>query len=103
MDSMEGKPWLEDCQRAVTEFNDEAIPAFQQEWGIDDAVSTALMEIAFTQEDIQLDVGPRGVYLVEADTGFVYKIRSDGRVNYQKCIGHITGLSGKELFRQQWW
>ena len=103
MDSMDGKPWLEDCQRAVAEFNQVAVPAFHQEWGIDDAVATAVMQIASAQEDIRLDVGVRGAFLVDSASGFVYRIGSNGRINYQKCVGHITGVSGKELYQQQWW
>lgn len=103
MDTMEGKPWMEDCERAVAEFNDVAIPTFYQEWGKDDAVSSAVMQIDSTRDDIRLDVGPRGVFLVESTTGFLYKIGIDGRIHYQKCVGHVTGVTGKELFHQQWW
>ena len=103
MDGKEGQPWLEDCDRAVAEFNMVAIEAFVQEWGAGEDIAITVMQSHPTGDGIQLDVGPRGVFLVEHATGFVYKIGSDGRLHYRKCAGHITSVTGKELYRQQWW
>jgi len=36
---------MDDCRRAVVEFNDVAIPAFRQEWGDGEEVSIITMKI----------------------------------------------------------
>ena len=94
---------MEDCQRIVEEFNEVAVPAFRQEYGADEALLTIAMSLQPAQEDIQLDVGTRAVFLVESITGLVFKIGSNGRLREDKCIGHITGITGRELYRWLWW
>ncbi len=103
MDGEEGQPWLEDCDRVVAEFNEVAIEAFRQEWGEGEEITIAMMQFHPATEGIQLDIGPRGAFLIENATGFVYKISSNGRIHYQKCAGHVTSVTGKDLYRQQWW
>ena len=103
MDSKEGQPWLADCDRAVAEFNAVAIDLFRQEWGEGEEVAIALMQSHRTSDGTQLDIGPRAVFLIENATGFVYKIGSDGRIYFHKCVGHVMRISGKDLFHQQWW
>ncbi|MBI3325862.1 MAG: hypothetical protein HYZ81_04065 [Nitrospinae bacterium] len=100
---MPGQPWVQECYRVIAEFNAISIEALRQEWGDGEEISIAVMQFHPAGNDIQLDVGPRGVFLLENATGFVYKISSDGRIYYYKCVGHITSITGKELFRQQWW
>jgi hypothetical protein len=103
MDAMEGQRWMDDCQRLVAEFNDVAIPAFRQEWGDGEGLSVITMELRTTKNDIQLIVGSRAAFFVEGATGLIYKIGSDGRVRYEKCIGHITGVTGREAYQWLWW
>ncbi|HEX9868022.1 MAG TPA: hypothetical protein VGC99_05395 [Candidatus Tectomicrobia bacterium] len=103
MQTGEGQSWMEDCQRIVEEFNEVAVPAFRQEYGADEALLTIAMSLQPAQEDIQLDVGTRAVFLVESITGLVFKIGSNGRLREDKCIGHITGITGRELYRWLWW
>jgi len=94
---------MEDCQRIVEEFNEVAVPAFRQEYGADEDLLTIAMSLQPIQEDIQLDVGTRAVFLVEQVTGLVFKVGSNGRIREDKCIGHITGITGRELYRWLWW
>ncbi len=103
METGEGRSWREDCQRVVAEFNDVAVPAFRQEFGEDEDLLMIAMQLQEAQEDIQLDVGPRAVFVVESATGLVFKIGSNGRLREDKCIGHITGITGQELYRWLWW
>src|SRR5262245_40542589 len=103
METGQGHSWMEDCQRVVAEFNEVAVPAFRQEWGADEELSMISMRLQAVQDDIQLDVGPRAVFIVENDTGLVFKIGSNGRIHYEKCIGQISGISGEELYRWLWW
>jgi hypothetical protein len=103
METGQGQSWIEDCQRVVDEFNLVAVPAFRQEWGEDEDLFTISMQLQAVREDIQLDVGPRPVFIVESTTGLVFKIGSTGRVHYEKCIGHISGITGQELYRWLWW
>jgi hypothetical protein len=94
---------MEECRRIVEEFNEVAVPAFRQEYGEDEDLLTIEMSLQTAQKDIQLDVGPRPVFLVESATGLVFKIGSDGRLREDKCIGHISGITGQELYRWLWW
>jgi hypothetical protein len=103
METEEGHDWLEDCQRLVSEFNDIAVPAFRQEFGQYEDLSMISMQLQSAQGDIQLDIGPRAVFLVESTTGLVFKIGSSGRIYADKCVGHITGVTGEELYRWLWW
>lgn len=103
MEAMGGQVWLADCQRVVGEFNDVAVPAYRQEWGKDEELSMMAMGLRAVNEDIHLDVGPRPTFYVEAASGLVFKIGSDGQIRYEKCIGHIGGISGRELYRWLWW
>ena len=103
MQTGEGQSWMEDCQRIVEEFNEVAVPAFRQEYGADEALLTIAMSLQPAQEDIQLDVGTRAVFLVESITGLVFKIGSNGRLREDKCIGHITGITGRELYLWLGW
>jgi hypothetical protein len=103
METGQGHGWVEDCQRIVEEFNEVAVPAFRQEYGADEDLLTIAMSLQPAQEDIQLDVGTRAVFLVESITGLVFKIGSNGRLREDKCIGHITGITGRELYRWLWW
>ena len=103
METGQGQSWVDDCQRVMAEFNDIAVPAFRQEWGEGEELSMISMTLQAVQEDIQLDVGPRAVFIVESATGLVFKIGSNGRIRYEKCIGHISGVSGEELYRWLWW
>ncbi|MBI3327261.1 MAG: hypothetical protein HYZ81_11240 [Nitrospinae bacterium] len=103
MDSTPQQPWGPECTRLVAEFNEMSVEAFRQEWGEGEDISIAMMQMQSTRDDIQLDIGPRAVYLVENATGLVYKISSGGRISYHKCVGHVASINGKELFRQQWW
>jgi hypothetical protein len=41
--------------------------------------------------------------MVENTTGLVFKIASNGRIYADKCVGHITGVTGEELYRWLWW
>jgi hypothetical protein len=99
----QGQSWMDDCQRVVAEFNEVAVPAFRQEWGEDEELFMISMRLQEVHSDIQLDVGPRAVFIVESDTGLVFKIGSNGRIRYEKCIGHISGIGGQELYRWLWW
>jgi hypothetical protein len=103
METGQGQSWMDECQRVMAEFNDIAVPAFRQEWGEGEELSMISMTLQAVQEDIQLDVGPRAVFIVESATGLVFKIGSNGRIRYEKCIGHISGVSGEELYRWLWW
>jgi hypothetical protein len=103
MDMDEGPGWLDDCQRVVSEFNDVAVPAFRQEFGEYEDLSMISMQLMAAAGDIQLDVGPRAVFIVERETGLVFKVASNGRIYADKCVGHITGVSGEELYRWLWW
>ena len=103
METDQGHSWMEDCQRVVVEFNDVAVPAFRQEFGEDEDLLMISMQLQTVAEDIQLDIGPRGVFVVESATGLVFKIGSNGRIRENKCIGHITGITGQELYRWLWW
>jgi len=103
METGQGYSWMEDCQRLVEEFNEVAVPAFRQEYGADEDLLTIAMSLQPAQEDIQLDVGTRAAFLVESITGLVFKIGSNGRLREDKCIGHITGITGRELYRWLWW
>jgi hypothetical protein len=104
MEASQGQSWMDDCQRLVAEFNQVAVPAFRQEWGKDEELSMISMRLVkAAHEDIQLDVGPRAVFLVESTTGLVFKIGNNGRIREDKCVGHITGISGEELYRWLWW
>jgi hypothetical protein len=98
-----GHGWLEDCQRVVAEFNDVAVPAFRQEFGDYEDLSMIAMQLLPMAGDIQLDVGPRAVFVVENTTGLVFKIGSNGHIYADKCVGHITGVTGEELYRWLWW
>jgi hypothetical protein len=103
METGQGHSWMEDCQRIVEEFNEVAVPAFRQEYGADEDLLTIAMRLQPVQEDIQLDVGTRAVFLVERITGLVFKVGSNGRIREDKCIGHISGITGRELYRWLWW
>jgi hypothetical protein len=103
METDQGQSWMDDCRRVVAEFNEVAVPAFRQEWGQDEELGMIAMTLQPAKEDIQLDVGPRAVFIVEYATGLVFKIGSDGSIRYEKCIGHISGISGRELYRWLWW
>jgi hypothetical protein len=103
METAQGQSWMEECRRIVEEFNEVAVPAFRQEYGEDEDLLTIEMSLQTAQEDTQLDVGPRPVFLVESATGLVFKIGSDGRIREDKCIGHISGVTGQELYRWLWW
>ena len=103
METGQGHSWMGDCQRVVAEFNDVAVPAFRQEFGEDEDLLMISMQLQTVAEDIQLDIGPRGVFVVESATGLVFKIGSNGRIRENKCIGHITGITGQELYRWLWW
>jgi hypothetical protein len=100
---MEEHAWMTDCHRLIDEFNQVAVRAFLQEFGADE--STTMIEMTFQplEADIQLDVGARAAFWVDGETGLLFKIGSGGRVRYEKCIGHITGVSGEELYRWLWW
>jgi hypothetical protein len=104
METEQGHGWLEDCQRVVSEFNDIAVPAFRQEFGeYEDLLMISMQLQALEERDIQLDVGPRAVFMVENTTGLVFKISSNGHIYADKCVGHITGVTGEELYRWLWW
>jgi hypothetical protein len=103
METGQEQSWLEDCLRVVAEFNEVAVPAFRQEWGEDEELVMISMRLQAVRDDIQLDVGPRAVFIVENATGLIFKIGSNGRIRYEKCIGHISGTSGEELYRWLWW
>jgi hypothetical protein len=103
MDTMDGQEWLGDCQRVMGEFNDVAVPAYRQEMGRDEELSMMVMAVRTIDADLQLDVGPRATFLIEGASGLVFKIGSDGRVRYDKCVGHISGISGMDLYRWLWW
>jgi hypothetical protein len=103
METDQGHGWLEDCQRVVAEFNDVAVPAFRQEFGEYEDLLMIAMQLQAAGEDIQLDVGPRTAFVVESATGLVFKIGSNGRIREDKCVGHITGTTGQELYRWLWW
>jgi len=103
METGQGQSWLEDCQRIVEEFNEVAVPAFRQEYGADEDLLTITMRLQPAPKDIQLDVGTRAVFLVENITGLVFKVGSNGRIREDKCIGHISGITGRELYRWLWW
>ncbi len=103
METGQGQSWMEDCQRIIEEFNEVAVPAFRQEYGADEDLLTIAMRLQPVQEDIQFDVGTRAVFLVENITGLVFKVGSNGRIREDKCIGHISGLTGRELYRWLWW
>jgi hypothetical protein len=103
MERGQGQSWIEDCQRVVAEFNDVAVPAFRQEWGEDEDLLMISMQLQKVEGDIQLDVGPRAVFVVESGTGLIFKIGSNGRIREDKCVGHITGVTGQELYRWLWW
>jgi hypothetical protein len=103
METAQGHGWLEDCQRVVSEFNDIAVPAFRQEFGEHEDLLMISMQLQAGEEDIRLDVGPRAVFVVERATGLVFKIGSNGRIYADKCVGHITGITGEELYRWLWW
>lgn len=103
METDEGHDWLEDCQRVVSEFNDIAVPAFRQEFGEYEDLLVISMQLQAVEGDIQLDVGPRAVFMVESATGLVFKIASNGRIYADKCVGHVTGVTGEELYRWLWW
>jgi|GraSoiStandDraft_29_1057270.scaffolds.fasta_scaffold3313603_1 hypothetical protein len=103
METDQGHGWLEDCQRVVTEFNDVAVPAFRQEFGEYEDLLMISMQLQAVEEDTQLNVGPRAVFVVECATGLVFKIGSNGRLHADKCVGHITGITGQELYRWLWW
>ena len=100
---MEEQSWTADCHRLVTEFNEVAVMAFRQEFGQDESPSVVEMTFHPTQEHIQLNVGPRATFLVDGETGLVFKIGSGGRVRYEKCLGHVSGVTGRELYRWLWW
>jgi hypothetical protein len=103
METGHGQSWIEECHRLVAEFNDVAVPAFRQEYGEDEDLLTIAMSLQTAQEGIELEVGPRGVFLVESSTGLVFKIGSNGRIREDKCVGHISGITGQELYRWLWW
>ena len=103
METDQGQSWLEECRRIAEEFNEVAVPAFRQEYGEHEDLLTIEMSLQTAQKDIQLDVGPRPVFLVESVTGLVFKIGSNGRIREDKCIGHISGVTGQELYRWLWW
>jgi hypothetical protein len=103
METEEGQIWLEECQRVAEEFNDVAVPAFVQEWGEGEALSMIAMSLQAAGDSIRLDVGPRAVFVVENATGLVFKVGSSGRLRDDKCVGHITGVTGQELYRWLWW
>jgi hypothetical protein len=100
---MEEQAWTADCHRLVAQFNEVARTAFLQEYGADEATAVIEMTFQALQEDLQLDVGGRATFLIDGATGLVFKIGSAGRVRYEKCIGHISGVSGQELYRWLWW
>ena len=103
MDTMDGKVWLDDCQRVTGEFNEVSLPAFRREMGNHEEISIMAMKPRVLHEDIQLEVGPRATFFVEGASGLVFKISSDGQIRYEKCIGHISGVSGRDLYRWLWW
>jgi len=103
METMDGKMWLDDCQRVTGEFNDVSLPAYRREMGEDEEISMMVMKLQAVHDDIQLEVGPRATFFVEGASGLVFKIGSDGQIRYEKCIGHISGVSGMDLYRWLWW
>jgi hypothetical protein len=103
METDQGQSWMDDCRRVIEEFNEVAVPAFRQEMGEDEELAMIAMTLQAAQENILLDVGPRAVFIVEYASGLVFKIGSDGNVRYDKCIGHISGITGRELYRWLWW
>ena len=102
MQTDQGHGWLEDCQRVVAEFNDVAVPAFRQEFGEYEDLLMIAMQLQAADAAIQLDVGPRTVFVVESATGLVFKIGSNGHFREDKCVGHITGITGQEFYRWLW-
>ena len=100
---MDANVWLDDCQRVTGEFNDVSLPAYRREMGNDEDISMMVMKLHVVHGDIHLDVGPRAVFFVEGASGLVFKISSDGHIRYEKCIGHIGSVSGKDLYRWLWW
>jgi hypothetical protein len=103
MEPMDANVWLDDCQRVTGEFNDVSLPAYRREMGNDEDISMMVMKLHVVHGDIHLDVGPRAVFLVEGASGLVFKISGDGHIRYEKCIGHIGSVSGKDLYRWLWW
>ena len=103
METGQKSMWMEDCQRVVAEFNDVAAPAFRQEYGADEDLWMISMQPQAVAEDVQLGVGPRTVFVVEGATGLVFKVGSNGHIREDKCVGHITGITGQELYRWLWW
>jgi len=101
--TMEEQPWTADCHRLMAEFNEVAVMAFRQEFGQDESTSVMEMTVHPMEEHIQLNVGPRATFLVDGETGLVFKIGSGGRVRYEKCIGQVSGVTGRELYRWLWW
>jgi hypothetical protein len=100
---MEKQSWLADGQRLAAAFNAVAVMAFLQEFGAAEATSVIEMTLDTVQEDLHLNVGGRAAFLVDGATGLVFKIGTAGRVNYEKCVGHISGVTGQELYRWLWW
>ena len=100
---MEKQSWMADSHRLAAEFNAVAVTAFLQEFGAVEATSVIEMTVHTVQEDLHLNVGGRATFLVDGATGLVFKIGTGGRVRYEKCIGHISGATGQELYRWLWW
>lgn len=100
---MDEQAWTADCHRLAAEFNAVAVGAFLQEFGADEATSVIEMTFQPLGEDLHLNVGGRATFLVDAATGLVFKIGTGGHVRYEKCIGHISSVSGQELYRWLWW
>jgi len=53
---------------------------------------------------IALDEGRGGAFLVNKETGTIYRLKSVyGVPNLRKVIGHIDLVTGAELQRRRWW
>lgn len=51
-----------------------------------------------------LNEGNSGAFLVEKETGNVYRLKSAyGVPNKRKCLGHYEELTGERLHVHRWW
>lgn len=46
--------------------------------------------------------GTSGVFMVEKDTGDIYRIKAYGQINRKKPCGNISALTGKHLKSMRW-
>lgn len=54
--------------------------------------------------DVYTGVQTFGTFLVDKETGNIYRIKSKyGVPNFKKCLGHIDKVSGERLFNLMWW